>query len=90
MSGYIQYVQAIGMPQGWEWLVILVVALLLFGKKLPEVARGLGKSLTQFKKGLHEVEDTKDEITDEVNKVKDDVNKQTRDAAGLNEPKNID
>ena len=90
MSEYTQYIQAIGMPQGWEWLIILVVALLLFGKKLPEVARGLGRSLTQFKKGLHEVDDTKDEIAGEVNKVKDDVAKQTRDAAGLDDSKKTD
>jgi sec-independent protein translocase protein TatA len=78
------------MPQGWEWLIILVVALLLFGKKLPEVARGLGRSLTQFKKGLHEVDDTKDEIAGEVNKVKDDIAKQTKDATGLDDSKKTD
>jgi len=54
------------------------------------VARGLGRSLTQFKKGLHEVDDTKDEIAGEVNKVKDDVAKQTRDAAGLDDSKKTD
>ena len=42
-------------PGGIEWVVILVVALLLFGgKKLPELAKGLGKSITNFKSGLHE------------------------------------
>jgi sec-independent protein translocase protein TatA len=38
-----------------EMLVVGVVALLLFGKKLPEVARGLGKSITEFKRGLRDV-----------------------------------
>lgn len=37
-----------------ELLVILVVALMLFGGKLPDVARGLGKTLGDFKKGLTE------------------------------------
>ena len=87
MSAY-AYVQAFGMPQGWEWLIILVIALLLFGKKLPDVARGLGRSLTQFKKGLHEVEETKNEVGNEVKKVNDDINNQTRDAAGFNNTKN--
>ena len=57
---------ALGMPSGWEWIVILIVALLIFGKKLPEVARGLGKSLTQFKKGLHDVEDEVEQTKKEI------------------------
>ena len=41
-----------------ELLVILLIVLLLFGaKRLPEVARGLGKSLHEFKKGMKAVED---------------------------------
>jgi sec-independent protein translocase protein TatA len=72
-------------PQGWEWIVILVVALLIFGKRLPDIARSVGKSLTEFKKGVHEAQDTKDEIVSEVRKVKDDVVEQAKDAAGLNE-----
>ena len=43
-----------------ELMVILVIALVLFGgKKLPELARGLGKSMQEFKKGVEE--GTKDE-----------------------------
>ena len=38
-----------------ELMVILVIALVLFGgKKLPELARGLGKSMHEFKKGIDE------------------------------------
>ena len=38
-----------------ELLIILVIVLLLFGsKKLPDLARGLGKSITNFKSGLNE------------------------------------
>ncbi|MFZ0033354.1 MAG: twin-arginine translocase TatA/TatE family subunit [Sedimentisphaerales bacterium] len=73
------------MPGGWEWVVILIVALLLFGKRLPEVARGLGKSLTEFKKGLSEGQDAVDDVTKEVKKTKDDIVNQTKDAAGLND-----
>jgi TatA/E family protein of Tat protein translocase len=41
-----------------EWLIILAVALLLFGsKKLPELARSLGKSVNEFKHGLADVQD---------------------------------
>jgi sec-independent protein translocase protein TatA len=44
-------------PGGWELLVILIIALLLFGKRLPEVARNLGKGVVEFKKGIKGVED---------------------------------
>ena len=42
------------MPAGMEWLVILIIALLLFGSKLPSVMRGLGGSIKEFKKGMDE------------------------------------
>jgi sec-independent protein translocase protein TatA len=66
-------------------LIILVVALLIFGKRLPEIARSLGKSLTAFKKGIHEVEETKDELVDDVKKVKEDIVTEAKDAAGLDD-----
>ena len=43
---------AFGIPQGWEWMIILVVALLLFGHRLPGMARSLGTGIVEFKKGL--------------------------------------
>ncbi len=46
-----------GLPGGSEWFVILIIALLLFGSRLPSVMRSLGRSLTEFKKGIHEAED---------------------------------
>ena len=42
----------VSMPGGLEWVVIGLVALLLFGKRLPSIARSLGQSLTEFKSGL--------------------------------------
>lgn len=44
-------------PSFPELLVIMVIALLLFGKRLPEVARSLGKGVVEFKKGLKGIED---------------------------------
>ena len=43
------------LPAGQEWIWILLVIVLLFGaKKLPELARGLGRSLGEFKKAKAE------------------------------------
>ncbi len=42
-------------PTLWEIIMILVVGLLLFGRRLPEVGRSLGKSIVEFKKGLKDV-----------------------------------
>ncbi len=42
----------IGMPGGVEWIVIGLIALLLFGKRLPGIARSLGQAMTEFKTGL--------------------------------------
>jgi sec-independent protein translocase protein TatA len=42
------------MPQGFVWVVILVVALLLFGRRLPEVMGAMGRGVAEFKKGLRE------------------------------------
>jgi sec-independent protein translocase protein TatA len=40
---------------GWEILVVLFVVLLLFGSsRLPQLARGMGKSISEFKKGVSE------------------------------------
>ncbi len=39
----------------WELLVILIIALLVFGKRLPEVMRGLGRSVNEFKRGMQDV-----------------------------------
>ena len=44
------------LPGGWEILLILLVALLLFGRRLPEVARSLGRSIVEFKRGLRDLE----------------------------------
>lgn len=48
---------ALGMPGGWEWLIIGAIGLLLFGRRLPEVGRGLGRSIVEFRKGIKGIED---------------------------------
>lgn len=55
---------AIGM---WEWVIIALVVLLLFGgKKIPELMKGVGKGVKSFKDGMKGIED-------EVKDVKKDV-----------------
>ena len=82
MSEYTQNILA-WTPGTTEWIIILIVALLLFGRRLPEIARSLGKSLTEFKKGLNEAKETKDEVADDIKKAKDDIVNEAKDAAGL-------
>ncbi len=46
----------IGMPGGWEWIIIILVVLIFFGaKKIPELARGLGKGIREFKDATKEI-----------------------------------
>ncbi len=61
LSTHFSYLLAIGLPQGFEWLILLAVALLIFGRRLPDVARSFGKSIHEFKKGMSDV-------TSEINK----------------------
>ncbi|MBA7661157.1 Sec-independent protein translocase protein TatA [subsurface metagenome] len=84
MTEYMQYL-GFWTPGPFELVIILIIAVLLFGRRLPEIARGLGKSLTEFKKGVHEVEETKDDLISDVTKIKDDVAEEVKDAAGLDE-----
>ena len=42
---------------GQEMLLLLVLGILLFGRKLPEIGRSLGKTMVEFKKGMRGIED---------------------------------
>ena len=53
----------IGMPGPMEMMIILVIAVLLFGKRLPEVGRSLGKGIVEFKKGIHGIEEEVESAT---------------------------
>lgn len=63
-----------------ELLLILLVLLLLFGaKKIPEIAKGLGKSVSEFKKGMRDIED---EIKKEEFKKEDNSSEDKKKLAG--------
>src|SRR5215475_10578403 len=51
----------IGLDSPLHWLILAVIGILLFGKRLPEVGESLGKGIVEFKKGLKGIEDDMDE-----------------------------
>ena len=59
----------LGFSGGWEWIVILIAALLLFGKRLPEVMRSMGRGIVEFKKGVKGIEDDIDSESQETKSI---------------------
>jgi sec-independent protein translocase protein TatA len=52
---------------GWEIILVLAVVLILFGaKKLPELAKGLGQGIKEFKKATKEVTDEVQNVANET------------------------
>jgi sec-independent protein translocase protein TatA len=77
MNTTLAFMGPIGMP---EMVIIFIVILLLFGaKKLPELARGMGKSMGEFKKAR---EDFENELTrsEAETRVKEVSGKESRDS----------
>ena len=69
------------MPGGWEIVIIALLILLMFGaKKLPELARGLGQGIREFKGA---VDGVKNEI-EEADKSLDEEKNQTSDTETKN------
>ena len=67
-------------PGAPELIIILVIAVLIFGRRLPEIARGLGKSITEFKKGIKDTEDDLHKAIDESDKIAEEhAKKKTSD-----------
>jgi sec-independent protein translocase protein TatA len=54
MQPVLAFLPSLGPP---EMIVVGVIAVLLFGKRLPEVGRSLGKGIVEFKKGIRGIED---------------------------------
>lgn len=65
-----------GIPGGFEWIIILIIALLIFGKKLPGTMRSIGKGIVEFKKGLKDVKDEVDKAEEDIKNIdKKDVDR---------------
>ena len=77
-SPVLAFIQNLGMP---ELIVIGIVALLVFGKRLPEVGRSAGRFIVEFKKGLRET-------TDEINQIGSDSNRPNSGTTSTSAPAN--
>jgi sec-independent protein translocase protein TatA len=79
-----------GMPGGIEWIIILIVALLIFGKRLPEVMKSMGKGIVEFKKGVKGVEDDVEDATEQKpEKLETPENKSAKTETETAENKNV-
>ena len=69
---------------GWSswthWIVIGIVALLLFGNRLPEVARSIGRAINEFKRGIREVNDEVDAADEPATKPRGKLKPPAEDA----------
>ena len=59
---------ALGMPGPFELIVIAFIGLLIFGKRLPNVARSIGKSIVEFKRGVRDIKEDVDESSSTADK----------------------
>ena len=57
-----------GLPGGAEWIILLVLGLLIFGRRLPEVGRNVGKSIVEFKKGIKGIDEEIDDSSSRSNR----------------------
>ncbi len=82
-SGSLDFFLAFFLPGGPEWIVLLVLGLLIFGRRLPEVGRSLGRGIVEFKRGIKGIED---EVEDESSKHSPPQRIEHRSADALDSP----
>jgi len=76
-----------GMPGWLELTIVGIVALIIFGKRLPEVGRSLGQGIVEFKKGVAGVKDELDKADQQTDKqVQDQSESQNAESTSTREP----
>ena len=68
------------MPGGWEWIIIILIVLIFFGaKRIPELAKGLGRGIREFKDAARDLRKDIDDAGNSTNtgKVEGGENKST-------------
>lgn len=79
MIGLFTFFLPLGVIGPWQWIIIALVILLLFGgKKIPELMHGLGKGVKSFKAGMKDAEKDIQEIRAEIVKDDDDAKKDSK------------
>jgi len=68
-------------PGPAEMMIILGIGVLLFGKRLPEVGRSLGKGIVEFKKGVRGIEDEIESSSNSVSTARNEADDYDNDAA---------
>ena len=62
----------------WELMVVFLIVLLVFGaKRIPEIAQGLGKGITEFKKAAREVTEELDVTNDSTTHIRNELKGQS-------------
>ena len=56
MTGISPPILAFGLPGHGEWIILLILGLLIFGRRMPDVARSIGRSIVEFKRGIRSVD----------------------------------
>ena len=79
-------------PSGQEWIIILIVGIVLFGRRLPEVGRQVGRTIIQLRQGMQKLRDEIDLDADlrEVKETVTDVEYDLRQNVDVEEDLGLD